>query len=78
MTKVELKFALARPLDTGLLRNVVRARSVYGIARIEPAPSLNALTVEYDASRLTEADVEAALRRAGIPAETRAATAARA
>ncbi len=74
MTKVELNFALARPLDAGLLRNIVRARSLYGIARIQPAPSLDALTVECDASRLTEADVEAALRRAGIPAELRTAT----
>ncbi len=78
MTKVELNFALARPLDAALLRKIARARAIYGIARIQPAPSLDALTVEYDASRLTEADVEAALRRAGIPAELRAATAPRA
>jgi predicted nucleic acid-binding protein len=76
MTKVELNFALARPLDAGLLRNIVRARTLYGIARIAPAQSLDALEVEYDASRLTEADVEAALRRAGIPAELRAPGAA--
>ncbi|HOK44492.1 MAG TPA: hypothetical protein PLA43_18745 [Bryobacteraceae bacterium] len=67
MTKVESNFRLARPLDAALLNNLARARSIYGIARIEPAPQRDALLVEYDASRLTLADVRAALLRAGIP-----------
>ncbi len=65
MTKVEIRFDLAKPLDARLLDRIDAARSIYGMLRI--APSNGELAVEYDASRLTEADVEAALRRAGVP-----------
>jgi allophanate hydrolase subunit 1 len=65
MTKVQLRFALERKLDEILMRRIAEAHSIFGINRIEPAP--HGLTVDYDASRLTEDDVEAALRRAGLP-----------
>ena len=71
MTKVELQFDLARPLDETLMAHVAAAHSIYGIRRLQVAPSLDAVTVEYDATRLTADEVEAALHRAGIPARRR-------
>jgi hypothetical protein len=41
--------------------------SFYGILRVQLAPSLDHLQVEYDASRLSEKDVEAVLQRFGLP-----------
>lgn len=72
MTKVQLRFELARPLDEALMACIAGAHSQYGIHRVQVAPSLDGITVEYDASRLTPDDVEAALRKAGIPAKRRA------
>ena len=41
--------------------------STYGIARVQVAPALDKLTVDYDASRLMKKDVEAVLHRHGLP-----------
>ena len=65
MTKVQLRYQLAGPLDDGQLERLDTLRAVYGMLRLAPGP--DGLTVDYDASRLTEQDVEAHLRRAGIP-----------
>ncbi len=67
MTKVQLHYDLARPLDDALLQRIARAHGIYGFERIQVAPSLDKLLVEYDASRLSRAKVEAALHGAGIP-----------
>ncbi len=66
MTKVELLFDLARPLDGALMDAIARAHGIYGIFRVRLSPSMDGVTVEYDASRLTPAQVEAALVRAGV------------
>ncbi|MBM3812108.1 MAG: hypothetical protein FJW20_10805 [Acidimicrobiia bacterium] len=68
MTKVELELRLARFLDEALLDKMATAHSLYGMYRVQLAPDLKSVRVEYDASRLTCAQVEAALLRAGIPA----------
>lgn len=68
MTKVELHFDLVRPLDESLMARLAAAHSIYGIHRAQLDPSLDAVTVEYDATRLTADEVEAALHQAGIPA----------
>lgn len=65
MTKVQLRYQLARPLNETMLDGLRDLRGVYGFLRIEPTSE--GLLVEFDASRLTERDVEAHLRRAGIP-----------
>ena len=67
MTKVQIRFKLQRPLDDVLLSRVSDAHSFYGILRISLAPSLDAMTVEYDATRLKPAEVESALLGGGIP-----------
>lgn len=69
MTKVQLQFSLSRPMDDQLLAQIARVHSVYGMTRVQPTPSLDGLMVDYDATRLTPLDVEAVLRRAGIPAK---------
>ena len=66
MTKVQIRFRLQRPLDELALTAIATVHSKYGIQKIRVADSLDALTVEYDATRLRPAEVEAALTNAGI------------
>ena len=67
MTKVQAHFQLQRPLDDGMMARVSDAHSLYGILRVRLDPSLEGVSVEYDASRLRPAEVEAALSGFGIP-----------
>lgn len=67
MTKIQLHFGLMRPLGDEDLESITRVHSVYGILRVQVGPTLDAITVEYDASRLSEEDVEAALIQCGVP-----------
>jgi hypothetical protein len=68
MTKVDLEFDLVRPLVDADLDAIARVHGVYGIQRVRlRQPALDGLAVEYDASRLMEDDVEAALLRLGLP-----------
>ena len=73
MTKVTLTYDLLRPLGDEDLDNVARVHATYGMARVQLAPSLDKLTVDYDASRLMKKDVEALLARHGIPIRISAA-----
>lgn len=67
MTKVQLHYELNRPLSDADEKAVRDVHSTYGIQHVHIAPSLDKLDVEYDASRLTEQDVEAVLARHGLP-----------
>ena len=67
MTKVQIHFRLQKPLDETLLARISDAYALYGIQKIKVAPALDSLTVEYDATRLRPAEVEAALAGAGLP-----------
>lgn len=67
MTKVQLRYELLRPLDDTLLKRISDAHGIYGFQRIQVETSLDKITVEYDASRLTRNGVEAKLHGAGIP-----------
>lgn len=67
MTKVQIRFGLAAPLDEQMMGRIAEAHSIYGIMRVASSLSANAIVVEYDASRLRREDVEAALKRRGIP-----------
>lgn len=73
MTKVTLHYDLSRPLSDSDLENIARAHSVYGIVRVQVAPALDRITVDYDASRLMKQDVEAVLARHDIPIRAAAA-----
>ena len=67
LTKVQLEYDLVRPLTEGDAAAVADVHSWYGILRVQLARSLDRLQVEYDASRLSEKDVEAVLQRFGLP-----------
>jgi len=67
MTVVQASYALLRPLDDTLLRRIADAHGHYGILRALLAPSLDKLTVDYDASRLTLEQLESVLRQLGLP-----------
>ncbi len=67
MTKVQIHFHLQRPLDDAMMARISDAHALYGIQHVKLDPSLDGITVEFDASRLRPAEVEAALTGAGIP-----------
>ena len=67
MTKIQLHFELERPLDDVLMKAINKANAMYGIERISVAPALDAITVEYDATRLTPLQVDSVLRSLAIP-----------
>ena len=67
MTKVQITFRLQRPLTDAQMPRIAEAHSIYGIHRVTLAPSMESITVEYDATRLRPAEVESALAAAGIP-----------
>jgi len=73
MTKIQAHFDLERPLDEVLMQGISKAHSVYGIERITVAPTLDAITVEYDATRLNPMEVESVLWKSGIPARLKEA-----
>jgi hypothetical protein len=58
MTKVQIRFRLLKPLDDAALRGIAAAHAIYGILKVQVAPSQDALMVEYDATRLRRAEVE--------------------
>ena len=69
MTKVVTRFKLTRPLDETLLTRVADAHSLFGMLRVQLTPDMSGLVVEWDSSRLTSAQVEAALHGAGLPVD---------
>ena len=66
MTKVQIHFRLAKPLDDPQLQRLSDTSALYGIQKIKLAPAMDSLMVEYDATRLRPAEVEATLARCGI------------
>jgi hypothetical protein len=66
MTKVQRTFKLARGLNDDELKRLAHIHAVYGFlaARLK-APT--ELFVEYDATRLSKAEVEGTLEENGIP-----------
>ena len=67
MTKITTEFELTRPIGDDEAEAVARAHSVYGFARVKLAPTLDRITVDYDATRLSPRDVENWLIRTGLP-----------
>jgi hypothetical protein len=69
MTRVQMNFRLLKPLDDAMMKRLCDESTLYGIQQVKLNPSLDGLMVEYDASRLRPAEVEAALTGAGIAVE---------
>ncbi len=65
MTKTQIRYRLERPLNEELMPRVADAHSLYGIMRVQMAPSGQEIIVDYDGSRLMTSDVGAV----GIPVE---------
>ncbi len=64
MTKVQRTFHLQQQPDDAVLTRLAAANSTYGIEKIRL--TAEGLLVEFDATRLRVADVEAVLQRAGV------------
>jgi hypothetical protein len=69
MTKVQVRFRLRKPLEESEFHSIAMAHAKYGIDKITLSPDLQELMVEYDATRLRPAEVEATLAAAGIPVD---------
>lgn len=67
MTKVDIHYDLVRPLADADASAIADVHSRYGIDRVRVAADMKSIDVEYDASRLSEKDVEENLLRFGIP-----------
>jgi hypothetical protein len=66
MTPLDTTFYYGRAPGEAEMRALHEVREVYGIRRLVPDEKARLIRVEYDASRLTEDDVAALLREAGI------------
>jgi hypothetical protein len=67
MTKCERTYQLLEPLKEVHLEAIARAHGVYGIQKLKADASLSALTVGWDASRLSLPQVESILAGLGLP-----------
>jgi hypothetical protein len=73
MTALDVRFRYGRPPGEAELRALQAAREVYGVRRIRFEPANSSVWVEYDASRLNQATVEALLRQTGLDLQERIA-----
>jgi hypothetical protein len=76
MTLILADYDLTRPATDTDAEAIGKAHSVYGFVHIKLHPSLDRITVQYDATRMTVKDVEASLIRLGVPVKRVLATAA--
>lgn len=67
MTKMQMRFDLQRPVDDQTALQITKINGVYGIEHIKVAPTLDKITIEYDATRLSPVEVETLLWKFGIP-----------
>ena len=67
MTRVQMNFRLREPLNDASMAKLSDASAIYGIQKVKLGEG--SLMVEYDATRMRPAEVEAALAQAGIAAE---------
>ena len=66
MTLMEITYQLQSPLQTEQLRALGGFANTYGLRRFRVDEQNNRLSFEYDASRLTEQEVESVLRQSKI------------
>jgi hypothetical protein len=67
MTRIQMHFRLRQPLDDATMAKLSDTSVIYGIQKVKLGG--DGLMVEYDATRMRPAEVEAALARAGIAAD---------
>jgi hypothetical protein len=66
MTLVEVTYDLDSPLHPGQLRALGAFANTYGLRRFRVDEHRNQISIEYDASRLTEDQVADVLRQSKI------------
>jgi len=66
MTTVDVVFRYATPPTEAVSLALANTREVYGIRRLSFDKNANTVTVEYDATRLTNSVVAQLVRRAGL------------
>lgn len=66
MTQLDVMFRFAAPPSEPVVMALGRVREVYGIRKLTVDEAEQTVRVEYDATRLTEAQVHALLRRTGL------------
>lgn len=66
MTKCERTYELARSLDDALLGQINALHGVAGIQKVRLAPQLDAITVGWDAARLSIPQLESLLAQHGF------------
>ncbi len=66
MTAVDVCFRYGMPPGEAEMRALAAAREVYGIRALRFDEKNKTVRIEFDATRLTEKNVEALLRRAGL------------
>ena len=69
MTAMDVTFRYPAALTAEQIQALARVPDVYGIRKLDVDEAARTIAVEYDATRLTAAKVEALLRRCGIAAE---------
>lgn len=67
MTTVQTEYNLIRKVDDNDAEAIGNVYSYYGFHKIRIAPSLDRITVDYDASRMSPDDVSSVLVRFGVP-----------
>jgi predicted metallo-beta-lactamase superfamily hydrolase len=73
MTLLDISFRYNLPPGEAEMRALNAAREVYGIRAIRMSEKERIVSVEFDASRLSDEQVESLLRRAGVDIEARIA-----
>ena len=66
MTALDVVFRYGVPPGARELRALDSVREVYGIRRMEFDEKHRTVRIEYDATRLSDAEVASLLRRAGL------------
>lgn len=70
MTKVQLDYDLLRTLNDDDAEAIENVHGYYGIQKVTISPALDHILVDYDAARLSPADLTNVLVRYGVPVVT--------
>lgn len=66
MTQLDTLYRYGRPPGEATGMALAKMREVYGIRNLQVSEADHTVRVEFDATRLTEANVHALLRRTGL------------
>lgn len=67
MTKIQTGYALLRKIDDDDAEAISNVHGYYGIQKVTVASSLDHITVDYDASRMSPSDLDNVMVTYGVP-----------